>query len=412
MKKRVILGLSDFGTSGISESLRHPLMHWHNRGFEIWQLALGYNGIAAGVDPKMYPWRERLIPINPTSEATKFGQHQIRQALEISKADVIISSFDVWMASYLMQPENSPFLDEATKKMLSHQHRKFSHILFYPIDGAVSGKYLPLGIEESICGADVPITYSKFSQDLMKTNFNVDIPFIPIPHDPKIYKPMDKKECRRKMHLKEDAFIVGMIGTNQYRKSWGHFFEAVVPFAKQHDDVQIAPWTTWGQMIMGGAEIRDLVYRSGLEDRMIDPSHLIGKLSDEGMAILYNCFDVLVLATVGEGCGLPPLRARACGVPALVTDNTSNSEFTSHEIERVKVKAKYFDNFGSNLERYLTDADDLQQKLEILYNDLALRQHVGQCGIEKMRQFEIDKIMPLWDEVLASIPVRDEEVSK
>ncbi len=410
MNKHTILGISDYGVSGIAESLNCPLMHWHEQGHTIYHLALGYNGICSSVDPKLYPWRERLIPIQPGNDHTKFGQLQIRQALEISKADTIITSFDVWMCNYLMQPSTAPFLDEETRKVLSHQNRKFSHILYYPIDGAIKGRYLPLGMEESICGADIPITYSNFSQNLMKTNFNVDIPMIPISHDQNIFKPMDKKECRRKMHLPEDCFLIGNVGTNQYRKCWGDFFDGVIPFAKKHDNVYILPFTTWGQMIMGGCEVKDFVYKSGLEERIIDPSGIVGRLSAEGMAILYNCFDVLILCTVGEGAGLPPLRARACGVPALVSDNTSNTEFTAHEIERIKIRAKYYDNFGSNLERYLTDTDDLQEKLEKLYNNPNLRMHVGQLGIEKMRQYEKDKVMPAWDAILDSIPVRNEEV--
>ena len=410
MSKHVILGLSDYGTSGIGESLRLPLTHFHNQGHEIWHLALGYTGVAASVDRNLYPWADRLIPVYPNSDSTKFGQIQIRQALETSKADVIFTSFDCWMVDWLSRPDENPTLDAATKQVLSHQNRKFSHIMYYPIDGLQQNKYLPLGIEEGILGADYPVTYSNFSQNAMQDNFNITVPMIPIPHDPNVFRPLNKKECRRKMHLDENAFIVAMVGTNQYRKCFSEFFEAVVPFAKAHNDVLICPFTTWGQ-IMGGTDIKTHIYKSGIQDRMIDPSNLVGRLSDEGMAIFYNALDVLCLVTVGEGAGLPPLRARACGVPALVSDNTSNVQFVGHDFERIKLRGKYFDNFGSNLERYLTDTDDLREKLEVLYGNLAFRHEVGQAGLEHMRQFEIDKIMPLWDDVLNSIPDRTEEES-
>lgn len=409
MKKHTILALSDFGTSGISESARLPLYHFHDQGHLIFHLVLGYNGICSTVDPKLYPWRERLLPIHPTNDHTKFGQLQIKQALEIAKPSIVFSTFDIWMTDYIGRPENSLFLDNDTKKVLSHQNRKFSHLLYFPIDGAQEGKYLPLGMEESICGADFPVTYSQFSRDLIKNNINVEVPFIPIPHDPKVYLPRDKKECRRKMGIHEDAFIVGMVGTNQYRKDWGAFFEAVVPFAQAHEDVLIFPYTTWGQQIMGGSDIQAHIYRSGLQDRMINPSNLVGRIDDEGMSMMYNILDVLVLATIGEGCGLPPLRARACGVPALVTNHTSNTEFMGHEFEKVKVKAKYYDNFGSNLERYLTDTDDLREKLETLYNNATLRTEIGQAGLAHMKQFEVNNVMPLWDDLLESIPDREEK---
>ena len=411
MKKKSILAISDFGTSGIAESLRHQLTHWHNNGNIIWHLALGYTGVAENVDKKLYPWRERLIPILPGSDRTKFGQLQIKNALEMSKADVVITSFDVWMCNYLMQPDTDQSIDDATKKMLTHQNRTFTHILYYPIDGLQQNKYLPVGMEESICGADIPITYSNFSQNAMQTNFNISVPMIPIAHDPNVFKPLDKKECRRQLHLDENSFIISQVGTNQYRKCFGDFMDAVVPFAKAHDDVLICPFTTWDQMIMGGSDLKSHIYKSGLQDRIIDPSHLVGRLSDDGMSIFYNSLDVLTLVTVGEGAGLPPLRARACGVPALVSNNTSNTEFIGHPFEGIKLRGKYYDNFGSNLERYLTDTDDLREKLEVLYGNLAFRHEVGQAGLAHMRQFEIDKIMPLWDDVLNSIPDRKEEKS-
>ncbi len=410
-KKHKILALSDFGVSGISESAIGPLKHWHEQGYEIFHLALGFNGISAGVDERLYPWRNRLMPVNPGSEATKFGQLQIKNALEISQADVLLTTFDVWMCAYISQPENATNLDEATRKVLSHQHRKFHHIMLYPIDGAQQNKYLPLGMEESILGADTPITYSKFSQNLMKTNFNIEVPYIPIAHDPKIFKPMDKKECRRQLYLKEDGFYCAMVGTNQYRKLFGDFFDGAVPFAKAHDDVYLIPFTTWDMQILGGTDIKSHVYKSGIGDRIIDPSNLVGKLSAEGMSMFYNAMDVIVLCTVGEGAGLPPLRARACGVPALVSGNTSNIEFAGHQFELIKNRGKYYDNFGSNLERYLTDTNDLREKLETLYNNPSFRHEVGQAGLAHMKQFEVDNVMPAWDKILDNIPDRTEEVA-
>jgi glycosyltransferase involved in cell wall biosynthesis len=409
-QKKTILALSDFGVSGISQSIHEPLKYWHDQGHVIFHLALGYNGIYSSVDEILYPWRERLLPIHATSEANKFGQNQIRQALEISKADIIISSFDVWMVDWLCRPEENSMLDNETKKILSHANRNFHHILFYPIDGLQENKYLPLGMEEGILGADSPITYSKFSQNAMQSNFNITVPMIPIAHDPAIFHPLDKKECRRKMHLDEDIFLISMVGTNQYRKSFGDFLKAAVPFAKEHDNVRICLFTT-NQTILGGADIKAFIYKSGISDRFIDPSNMVGRLSDEGMNIFYNALDVLCLVTVGEGCGLPPLRARACGVPALVSNNTSNIEFAGHPFELIKLRGKYYDNFGSNLERYLTDTDDLQEKLEILYNNLAFRHEIGQAGIEHMKQFEVNNIMPMWDEVINNIPGRKEEAA-
>lgn len=403
MKKKTILAISDFGSSGISESIRAPLMHWHQEGHLIYHMCLGYNGCSSSISQEIYPWRERLIPIIPRHPEAKFGSSEIRMALELSKAEIVFTSFDLWMVNYLTQPDKYPHLDNETRKILSPQHRKFQHICYFPIDGAVEGKYLPMGMEEMICGTDIPVTYSKFSQELISKNINIDIPMIPISHDPDVFQQRDKIEARKMMNLPLDGFYVGMVATNQYRKHWGEFFEAVVPFAQMYKNVYIVPWTTWDLKIMGGAEIREFIYRSGLQDRVVDPNMLVGKLSDMGMASMYNALDVCVLATNGEGCGLPPLRARACGVPGLVSNHTSNTEFTGHHLERIPVAGYYNDPFGSNLRRYTTNIEVLMDRLNKLYQNEKLRKDVGDAGIRKMREYEKDVVNPLWDNLLEQV---------
>ena len=47
------------------------------------------------------------------------------------------------------------------------------------------------------------------------------------------------------------------------------------------------------------------------------------------MANLYNCMDVFVLPTAGEGFGIPTVEAMACGVPICVTNYTTGYELIS-----------------------------------------------------------------------------------
>jgi glycosyltransferase involved in cell wall biosynthesis len=43
-------------------------------------------------------------------------------------------------------------------------------------------------------------------------------------------------------------------------------------------------------------------------------------LSEEDMCKTYNCFDVCISTTQGEGMGLPAMEAMACGVPCILPD--------------------------------------------------------------------------------------------
>lgn len=404
MEKLRIMGLSDYGSTGISESLNHQLRHWHDQGHEVWRMVLGFNGWTAFADPEVYPYRERLLRIvGDDNPATRFGQGCLPQAVERIKPDIVISSFDVWMVRYLMQPH----LDPVVKQMghydaIALDKRTFKHILYFPLDGLVENTYLPRGLDEMILGADVPVTYSRFAQRGVLRDTGVHIPFIPIAHDPDVYCPGSKVASRVKLNLPTDKFIVGMVGTNQYRKLWGEFFEAAARLARKYDDVVLIPWTTWNIQICGGFDIEDLVFRNGVDRQTINPKEHIGQFNDSQMADLYRAMDVCVLTTVGEGAGLPPIRARACGTPALVSDNTSNTEFAADPFELIPSTLSHLDN-GSNIARFKTDTDVLFERLETLYKNRTMLRDLGAKCAAAMEPYSTPVVLPQWDSLLESL---------
>jgi glycosyltransferase involved in cell wall biosynthesis len=253
-----------------------------------------------------------------------------------------------------------------------------------------------------IAGADVPVTYSRFSQSAVERDMGIHIPFIPISHDPTIYTPGSKAASRARLNLPLDKFIVGMVATNQYRKLWGEFFEAGGALARRHDDVLLLPWTTWNLQMLGGFDIEDLVYRNAVDRQTINPAEHIGQLNDSQMADLYRALDVCVLTTVGEGAGLPPIRARACGTPALVSDNTSNSEFAADPFELIPSRVTHLDN-GSNIARFSTDTHVLLERLEELYKDRSLLGNLGERCAQAMLPYATPNVLPQWDRLLESI---------
>lgn len=401
MRKLRILALSDFGSTGIAESLATPLLHWHDLGHEIWHLCAGYNGWNYGVDKVRWPWLERMLPINFSLDTNeRFGQKLIGQALIASQADILISAFDVWMITYLSRPEADPTLSDHVHQMIDHSTRNFRHIAYFPLDGGTPDNHLGQNLDEVIAGFDFPVTYSRFAQKMVYHDTHLQIPMIPIGHNPDIFKPGDKMEARKRLGLPEDKFIVGMVATNQYRKLWGQFVSGAAPFLKNHPDAMILPWTTWDYQMHGGSLVSDLIWRYDVMEQTLNPGNITGHFRDEHMADLYRSMDVCVLLTVGEGAGLPPLRARACGTPVLVSNNTSNIEFSTDDFELVPDAFSYFDAMGSNFERYFPDVPTFTRKLEELYADPSLRERLSLKGIAGMQQYENDRLLPYWDDLL------------
>ena len=176
-------------------------------------------------------------------------------------------------------------------------------------------------------------------------------------------------------------------------------------FAKGKKNITILPWTTWDKSILEGYNIPALIEMVGLRDKVMNPKQYAGNLSDAGMAALYRAMDVCVLTTVGEGAGLPPIRARACGTPALVSANTSNVEFCGHRLEELPCYPD--EGFSANekvnpwgLMRFRTDIDVLVKRLDRFFYDRGLCKRVGEAGLAHVKQFETERCVPLWDEEL------------
>lgn len=405
MRKLNIVGLSDFGNSGISETLREPLRHWHRQGHTVSHACLGFNGWQAAVDEQDYPYKDRLYRIvGGDTNNERFGQICLDKIINQTKADIVISSFDVWMVSYLAQPELHGYIAHDAQAMhtLGRDTRSFQHIAYFPIDGLVQNAHLPRQFDEIIAGFDVPVTYSRFARDAVLRDTGMEIPFIPICHDAKVFNPAGRAHARKEMGFPKDKFLVGMVATNQYRKLWGEFMVAAARLAHKYDDVMLVPWTTWDIQIAGGFDIRDLAYRENVIKQTIDPSNHVGQLRDAQMADLYRALDVCVLTTVGEGAGLPPIRARACGTPALVSDNTACREFAADPFELIPSNPTHLDN-GSNIQRFTTNVDVLFERLEHLYQNRKFARKLGEKGARAMLQYSSDNVMPVWDALLERV---------
>lgn len=403
--KKRILAISDYAMTGIGESLRNPLKHWHETGHEVWYLGLGYNGWFSQIQRDIYPYAERILPMmDQFSEHAKFGQQSIVNALKVSQADHVITSFDVGMIRYLSEPHRDPIISQNAEAMqlLNVRHRSFSHIAYVPLDGATSDGTMPRYFDEVVSGFDVPVTYSEWAKRCVLDSIGIEIPMIPISHDPKIYYPKSKRDSRSRIGFPDHSFIISMVGTNQSRKDWPAFFAAAARVAKRHSDVLILPWTTWAMQINGGYDIEDLIYRHDIQTQVISPGEAVHRFTDEQMADLYSAVDVLVLTTVGEGAGLPPIRARACGTPALVSANTACIEYSSDDFELVSSFITHTDR-GNNLVRYGTNVDDLEAKLERLYSDRKFLKDLGKMAHQDSKQYETSVCNAEWDALLEAI---------
>jgi hypothetical protein len=121
-------------------------------------------------------------------------------------------------------------------------------------------------------------------------------------------------------------------------------------------------------------------------------------VSLEKLAALYQAADVHLLASWGEGFGLPTLQAAAPGVVPMASDYTASRELVLNHGEPVRVRAFMLDQFG--LRRALIDPDDAVQRLEALYRNRAALAVKARAARRFAEAYAWERVVPHWHELL------------
>ncbi len=146
--------------------------------------------------------------------------------------------------------------------------------------------------------------------------------------DPGLFHPVDRTEARRSLGLPKYGPLLVSVGTLVPRKGFHLVMEAMAKLGKS--------WPTLRFAIVGGdgaegameAELRQLVQKLGIEDRVV----FAGPRKRGELASWYAAADLFVLATAHEGCPNVVLEALACGTPVVGTPVGSIPELLSPEV--------------------------------------------------------------------------------
>jgi len=97
------------------------------------------------------------------------------------------------------------------------------------------------------------------------------------------------------------------------------------------------------------------VFKKAKESRFSKDINFIGFIDEEDKPYLYNLADVFVYPSFFEGFGLPPLEAMACGVPTIVSNNSSLPEVVGDGA--IKVDANNVDELSFAIRKVLENRD-------------------------------------------------------
>ena len=341
------------------------------------------------------PWRG--CTLYPTRFDT-FGADVLLGYLQRLKPDVLVTLADVWWLTYIANPTITGFLRAA----------EIPWALYYPIDGDLGEGALPASWVRILERVDIPIAMSQYGRDVTLAN-GVIPEYVPHGVDTTVFQPPADQEAAKRRLGYEGRFVVLSDARNQPRKLLPRLLEIFDRFARDRADVILHLHCDPSDPAARTAEyyydVAADVELLGLGDRVrfTDGMSIEGGLPIEDLAAIYQAADVHVLASWGEGFGLPTLQAAAAGVVPMAADYSASRELVSGHGEPIRVAAFVPDQFG--LRRALIDIDDAVARLDRLYSDRALLATKSAAARAFAEGYDWRQLLPLWSDLLeAALP--------
>ena len=286
----------------------------------------------------------------------RYGEKSFPSWIKNFNPDIVLTHLDFQMFEHVAQhkqPKQATIpLYGDDNKILSRQDRgEMLNDMFKRITKGASWKWaavIPLdgtppiaNWQNAIDQMDYKICMSRYGQKVIEKYFTGCEDSIYMPHgvDCNFFKPKLNPMYGNKP-LKEvvgDAFVVGCVARNQHRKNIPQLIKGFTEFVQRNElkpsDVRLCLHMDWADAM--GWKIPEFCRNYGIEEYLMPP--LMGMLdngealTEEGMVDLYNCMDMFVLPTAGEGFGIPTIEAMACGTPVAVTNYTTAWEIIKED---------------------------------------------------------------------------------
>lgn len=336
------------------------------------------------------PWHNcALYPIRHNS----FGADVLLNYLQRIQPDALVTLADVWWLTFIAHPVIASFMRTAG----------IPWILYYPIDGDMGDGRLPSSWVRVLQTVDLPIAMSAYGRDVTQAN-GVTPAYIPHGVDTTIFRPPTDKHAAKRALGYADRFVILSDARNQPRKLLPRTLEIFRRFAAGKDDVLLhlhcdphdpaARSPEYYYDLLSDIEFLGLAPKVRITQGM----SIASGVTLPQLAAIYQAADVHLLASWGEGFGLPTLQAAASGVVPLASDYTASRELVLGHGEAIRVRHFLCDQFG--LRRALIDIDDAVSKLERLYADRELLQAKSEAAWRFAAAYDWAKVVPQWHELL------------
>ena len=339
---------SSTGFGRVSQAILENL--YQSGKYEV--AVLGINHIIG--DPHRYEGMFRIYPSRAKGDV--YGFNRVEEVIAKEKPDVILINNDLWIVQEYI-------------KAIPKDNRI---ITYSPVDALpVQSSWLE-ALEK--VKAKV-VVYTQFAKDGVITAKNIgDISIIGHGVDTDEFYPID--DARKFMaNIPPDAFVVQNINRNQPRKRLDLFLKAMQIWLGRlpTSDRSNVCFYYHGTLRDMGWNLVALAQRWGIDDRFLVTDQ--GNLTPaQGVSLamlnkIYNCADVHVMTSMGEGFGLSPFESAACGVAQIVPAHSACKELWEGVAPLIKVKNWEVLTGGINTEGGVIDEEHLAEILDDLYHN-------------------------------------------
>jgi len=315
-------------------------------------------------DPHRYEGIFRVYPAR--ARGNIYGFNRVKEIITKEKPDLIIINNDLWIVSEYAKevPENNRI------------------ITYSPVDALPVQKEWIEVLER--VNARVA-TYTEFAKDGIQVVRDIPVDVIGHAVDTDEFYPIE--DARKFMaSMPPDAFIVQNINRNQPRKRLDLFLKSMQVWLGRlpKSDRENISFYYHGTLRDVGWNLVQLAQRWGVDDRFLitDQTHISPAqgVSLSMLCKIYNCADVHVMTSMGEGFGLSPFESAACGVAQVVPSHSACKELWEGRTPLINIDRWEVLTGGVNTEGGVIDVEHLVSILDDLYHNREKTKEYGRAA--------------------------------
>jgi glycosyltransferase involved in cell wall biosynthesis len=360
--RRKLLWIGDAVVSSGFARCTHHILEGMKDEWEPHVLGINYPG-----DPHPYDY-----PIYPCfTGGDPFGLGRVKEVIERISPEVAIIQNDPWnIPGYMKRTGNLPC------------------IASMPVDGKNCRGSGLNGLAHAIFWSNFGLAEAR------KGGYTGTASVIPLGVNLDVYKSIDKVEARKHVQLPErifDKFLVGNINRNQPRKRLDLTVRAFAKWIKSREIRDAYLYLHVAPTGDRGYDCQQLTQYYGIANRLILAEPDIGfGISEIDLVNTYNCFDIQVSTTQGEGWGLTQMEGMACGVPQIVPDWSALGEWAKDVAFVIPCPTTAATFNKINVIGGVADEQALIEAFDGLYQDKELRESFTNKGLEFVKKPEFN----------------------